>query len=227
MKRVLVLLLLLNAVAFALYHFQLIPPLQTKIVQQPLFSEGPSLVLLDERELATESAVKEVELVSVPVEKKAEPEQCIVIDHLVEENSSEIFQLLDQLDVEYSKESRVFEALVNHWVYVPAQATLSDARAMHDKIRKMGVKDVYVIEAGRNKNIVSLGLYSDYAAAESRVKWFASKGIEVKLAPRNKRIPGYYVVIGPVGDEEAESLAKKLPQQNSDFIFQKKLCNEL
>ena len=88
---------------------------------------------------------------------------------------------------EQTKQSRGF------WVYLPAlpsrDAALAAARALSAK----GASDYYVITAGDQQNMISLGLFHDRNNAERRRAEIAALGFAPQVNERLETLPVYWI----------------------------------
>ena len=79
------------------------------------------------------------------------------------------------------------------WVYLPAlpsrDAALSTARALSAK----GVNDYYVVTAGDNQNMISLGLFHDRGNADRRRAEITALGFDPQVNERMETLPVYWV----------------------------------
>lgn len=64
---------------------------------------------------------------------------------------------------------------LRHWVYLPAKATRKDAVATVQSLKTQGV-DSYIISSGQNRLGVSVGLYTQQALAEQKMRELQRRG---------------------------------------------------
>jgi len=223
MKRFIAFLIFFNVMVASAYHFQLFDFPKglnlTSTTEQTGLVE-PSITLVSERvtpvEVAIAPVLEEVEAVEVQV--------CYEIDPVAEDQVKTLLAELKDVDLPLSESLYQHNEITSHWVYIPALESLTEARSLHVKIRELGVEDVYVIEGGKNKNSISLGIYRDHEAALSRVKWFAKKGIDVDIVPRYKSYSFYRVDVGPITLKQSEIFVAILEEKFSLLKYQKKSC---
>ncbi|MDH5324391.1 MAG: SPOR domain-containing protein [Gammaproteobacteria bacterium] len=68
-----------------------------------------------------------------------------------------------------------------YWVYLPAFKSWQDAREQVVKLEKKGMKDVFIMGRGSMKNAVSLGLFSNKDAAETRMGNLRKMGVKPEV----------------------------------------------
>ena len=86
---------------------------------------------------------------------------------------------LAELDIEPVLRTARIEQPSGYWVYLPAMAG-PDARRIVGELSAKGVKDYFL---GR-QNFISLGVFSDKAPAERRIREISELGYQPKLEPR-------------------------------------------
>ncbi|HET7561006.1 MAG TPA: SPOR domain-containing protein [Rhodanobacteraceae bacterium] len=79
------------------------------------------------------------------------------------------------------------------WVYLPAaasrEAALNEARQLEAK----GIHEYYVVTAGDQQNMISLGLFSDEANAQKRLAELKQAGFAAEAKQRIDTEPAYWV----------------------------------
>ncbi|MCF6218043.1 MAG: hypothetical protein L3J62_08860 [Gammaproteobacteria bacterium] len=213
MKVFIAILIVLNGLVFYLYQ-QGVVEVAGNDVSTDYAVDKPLLELASER-------------LGLPVVAPVEEiTDCYEIKGLVE---TPIFdQLVEQLTVlglPFASDHQQVEEAESYWVYVPAQETIGKAREIQRELVALGVNDLYVIEAGRNKNSISLGLYTQHAAALDRVAWFSTKDITVLIAPRYKTHHIYSVNLGPLSASQNEKISEIMDEQFSLLKYENNPCN--
>ncbi len=213
MKVFIAILIVLNGLVFYLYQ---------QGVVEVTKSDVSAAYVVDEPLL--ELASKHPDL---PVAPPAEEiTYCYEVKGLVETSIfDQLIEQLTALELPFESDHQQVEEADSYWVYVPAQETLGKAREIEQALVDLGVKDLYVIEAGRNKNSISLGLYTQHAAALDRLAWFASKNITVLVAPRYKTHHIYSVNLGPLSSSQNEKISEIMDEQFSLLKYENNLCN--
>lgn len=98
-----------------------------------------------------------------------------------------------------------------YWVYFAAapsrEAALVTARQLADK----KVRDYYVVTAGEQQNMISLGLFRDQNNAERRRADLAALGFEPKVATRTEDLPAYWIDFALSGENLPADFAARVP----------------
>ncbi len=81
----------------------------------------------------------------------------------------------------------------DYQVYIPPLPSAGAARKMVAKLRRDGVKDVYVYRRGEFRNAISLGVYKMKAGADKRAAQLRRKGYAVEIRPRTEQMSIYWV----------------------------------
>ncbi|VAW89422.1 hypothetical protein MNBD_GAMMA18-178 [hydrothermal vent metagenome] len=212
MKFFIVLLITLNALAFYLYQQEIVDVVEKKEVvthssEQPLLQLASEHIDLPELGSLVEFIPYCYEIGGV---KKT------LLDRLVAR--------MNEAELSIQSDLQKRDEIENYWVYIPAQETLNQARALYEEMVRMGVKDLYVIEAGKNKNSISLGLYNQHAAALDRLAWFTAKNITASIAPRYKVRNIYRVDIGPLSALQNEKMLEIMEDQFSSIEYENSSC---
>jgi hypothetical protein len=80
-----------------------------------------------------------------------------------------------------------------YWVYFPPFATYDAAKAMETKLRRRGIKDVFIVGDGEQRNAISLGVFSDSARAARRRDALRKLGFKPKLGRRLRDEDRYWL----------------------------------
>ncbi len=213
MKVFIAILIVLNGLVFYLYQQGVVEVAKSGVTADYV-EDKPSL------ELA--SGHPDLPVVA-PVE---EITYCYEVKGLVEAPMfDQLVEQLTALELPFESDHQQIKEADSYWVYVPAQETLGKAREIEQALVDLGVKDLYVIEAGRNKNTISLGLYTQHAAALDRLAWFESRDIAVLVAPRYKTHHIYSVNLGPLSSAQNEKISEIMDEQFSLLKYENNPCN--
>nr|VFK57585.1 MAG: hypothetical protein BECKTUN1418F_GA0071002_11216 [Candidatus Kentron sp. TUN]VFK66154.1 MAG: hypothetical protein BECKTUN1418E_GA0071001_11196 [Candidatus Kentron sp. TUN] len=71
-----------------------------------------------------------------------------------------------------------------HWVYFPPFKTHAEAKKYADRMRKNGIKDIYVLPEGKMSRAISLGIFSKRASMENRIAELREKGYSPSIGSR-------------------------------------------
>jgi len=153
----------------------------------------PRLVLLSEREHASETTA--AELVSAP-EAMADLHDgsCLSIGPFP--TQADMRRALNALTplvarIQY-REARATETR-GYWVYLPAQASREKALTLARQLSEKGVRDYYVVTAGDQPNTISLGLFHDEVNANKRRDEVARFGFAPEVTARTEELPVYWI----------------------------------
>ncbi len=216
MKFFIIVLIVLNVLAFYLYQQGVIGVAEERetvaaSVDQPLL------------QLASERVDPEL-----PVPEPEPPVEfvpyCYVVAELDESQFDQLALRMNEVEIPIQSESENRSEIESYWVYVPAQETLDKTKMLYEEMVDMGVKDLYVIEAGKNRNTISLGLYSQHASALERLEWFATRDIEVLIEPRYKSWDIYRVDIGPLSEQQNEIMLEIMSGEFSLLEYENSSC---
>ena len=98
-----------------------------------------------------------------------------------------------------------------YWVYFAAapsrEAALATARQLADK----KVRDYYVVTAGEQQNMISLGLFRDQNNAERRRAELAALGFDPKVNTRTEDLPVYWIDFALSGENLPADFAARVP----------------
>lgn len=69
---------------------------------------------------------------------------------------------------------------IGFWLYLPPYKSWNDARRKVMELEQQGMSDVFIMGRGRMKNAVSLGLFKEQKAADSRLAELKKQGVEAQ-----------------------------------------------
>ena len=191
LSRILFLLLLAMNIGVALWLY--LAPQPRAHAFAPVDPGVPKLVLLSERERATEGTA--AELASAP-EAAAEPRNgtCVSIGPFP--TQADMRSALNALTplaarIQY-REARSTETR-GYWVFLPAQPSREKALGLARQLSEKGVRDYYVVTAGDQPNTISLGLFHDQANADKRRDEVSRLGFAPQVIARTEELPVYWI----------------------------------
>ncbi len=97
--------------------------------------------------------------------------------------------LAEHLTVRVKTRTRIKD----YQVYLPPLPSQAAARKMVAKLRRAGVRDIYLYRRGELRNAVSLGVYTEKERAELRARQLRRRGYDVKVRPRTEEMSIYWV----------------------------------
>lgn len=98
-----------------------------------------------------------------------------------------------------------------YWVYFAAAPRREQALASARQLAERKVRDYYVITAGEQQNMISLGLFRDQGNAERRRAELAALGFDPRIATRSEDLPLYWIDFALVGNELPADFAATVP----------------
>ena len=179
MRSLALLLILANVCFFFWAHYVDVPEATARIAALPETKQPPRLMLAKERDGAVEAAhiTNELSCISVgPFSAGAELEQ--------------IQKRLQTAGFDSVARSQTGEVFVGYWVSLPAFATRAEAEQVLARLHAAGVTDAYIMSdtnvADGTANVLSLGLFSEQARAETRRDEIAKLGFEPVVQNRTR-----------------------------------------
>lgn len=134
----------------------------------------------------------------------------------------EILSFLKSQAISPVTRSEDAEEISNYWVFVPPLPSASQAKILLSELRGAGVQDSYVLEAGANKNAVSLGLFRDVGAAQARVDQLSEMGFNVQMQPRKSNAQIVHLRLsqedGAVFARISDEFALKYPESKYQLV---------
>lgn len=92
------------------------------------------------------------------------------------------------------------------WVYLPAQASRTQALAQAQRLSDAHIEDYFVVSSGGQPNTISLGLFKDPANARKRRDEVVAAGFPAQMTERVETVPEYWLdVVVADGDPVAWS----------------------
>ncbi len=100
-------------------------------------------------------------------------------------------------DAGYSPAQHLLESeiWIGHWVLLPPLGSREEAIEVVERLRGLGVNDLYIEPAGAVRNGISLGLFSELTHAETRVATIRQHGYEPVVRDRSRTADVYWIDI--------------------------------
>ncbi len=98
-----------------------------------------------------------------------------------------------------------------YWVYFAAAPSREQALATARQLAEKKVRDYYVVTAGEQQNMISLGLFRDQNNAERRRAELSALGFEPKIATRSEDLPEYWIDFALSGENLPADFAARVP----------------
>lgn len=115
------------------------------------------------------------------------------------------------------------EQVANYIVLMPAEADAAAARQLVAQLKAKGIGDNYIIPSGKNKNAVSLGVFSTISAASKRWQEVKALGFVPLLQPQKQTAEAKWFDIELPPDDQPEWVAAK---QYQSIAVQSKRCRD-
>ena len=87
------------------------------------------------------------------------------------------------------------------WVYLPAQASRTQALAQAQRLSDAHIDDYFVVSSGDQPNTISLGLFKDPANARKRRDEVVAAGFPALMTERVETVPEYWLDVVVADDD--------------------------
>lgn len=87
------------------------------------------------------------------------------------------------------------------WVYLPAQASRTQALAQAQRLSDAHIDDYFVVSSGDQPNTISLGLFKDPANARKRRDEVMAAGFPAQMTERVETVPEYWLDVVVADDD--------------------------
>lgn len=99
-----------------------------------------------------------------------------------------------------------------YWVYIPPRKTVQEAQARVEELRAVGINDTFLVQEGRWRNAISLGLFREEASAQRLAEELRSRGVaDVTSAMRNQEGRQFVIDIKDMSSSMADEIRKLKP----------------
>lgn len=99
-----------------------------------------------------------------------------------------------------------------YWVYIPPRKTVQEAQARVEELRAVGINDTFLVQEGRWRNAISLGLFREEASAQRLAEELRSWGVaDVTSAMRNQEGRQFVIDIKDMSSSMADEIRKLKP----------------
>ena len=141
-----------------------------------------------------------------PAKVAALADVCLEFGPLTESDRARALADLDSLALGKLLTQKRIETTTSFWVYLPPAPSRAEADRRVADLRIRGLGDVAVVDAGPQRNAVSLGLFQTEDAANSRLAEALKLGAaNAKVGPRQQVIANTMLVIR---DPQAQVVAR-------------------
>ena len=141
-----------------------------------------------------------------PAKVAALADVCLEFGPLTEADRARALADLDSLALGKLLTQKRIETTTSFWVYLPPAPSRAEADRRVADLRTRGLGDVAVVDAGPQRNAVSLGLFQTEDAANNRLAEAQKLGVaNARVGPRQQVIAHTMLVIR---DPQAQVVAK-------------------
>jgi len=116
------------------------------------------------------------------------------------------------------------KVITGYQVFLPSLASKEAAERKRQELTRLGFKDHALIQNPAGEDIISLGLFSVEANAQSRVHELAAKGIEAKMQPLHQSRDVYWLDINSPVPPEIAAKMKQTDWGAKDTQAQEAAC---
>ena len=171
MKLIIYFLLICN-LGFAAWHFRGLDAREDGAAQELEISHENQMILL------SEFLQKE--------QKMSGGKLCYSLGPFIKKSQSEKAQaLLKESSIETDRIQLRDTSRRGYWVTLPASESRKEARKKITRLKKLKIKDYFLVAKGTHENAISLGVYSQKKLARRRV----DEIIRLGFVPRMERVP--------------------------------------
>lgn len=212
MKWVVWLLIVLNIALFG--YFKLSEPLQAGIQpgHEPMRPE--SLKIVTQEELA---ALPKNQAAAEPVAPvMLEQAGCYEWGSFSSNNIARARGVLEKFGQAISVRVAAPQEATRYWVYIPPRKNPQEAQARIDELRAAGISDTFLVQEGRWRHAISLGVFKEEASAQRLAEELRSRGVpDATSAMRNQEGRQFVIDI----KDMPSSMAEEIRQLKPDFPY--------
>ncbi|HEX9625982.1 MAG TPA: SPOR domain-containing protein [Acidiferrobacterales bacterium] len=128
-----------------------------------------------------------------------------------EETAARAAERLGELHLTHTRREESRREAASYWVHLPPLKSRAAAEARLQELKKLGVKDAFIMQEPDKENAISLGLFSQAENARGLMKELEAKGVK---AGQEIRYRDQTLVWLEVSTPVAEELVGKLKRQD-------------
>lgn len=137
-------------------------------------------------------------------------------------------QVFAGMGVGVEEQEQIKSILQGYWVYLPPASDYPSARATARQLQDKGIEDLFIMGTGEYRNAISLGLFRQKSAAQSRLAQMRELGFEVKLDEQYRDQTRYRLLLTvPAEPPGLVTQAREQAGQYGALQWQEKPCEEL
>lgn len=175
MKWVVWLLIVLNIALFG--YFKLSEPLHAGVQpgHEPIQSER--LKVLTQEEFAA-LPKKQAAATEPAPPVMLEQVGCYEWGSFSSNNIARARSVLEKFDQAINVRVAAPQEATQYWVYIPPRKNPQEAQAQIDALRASGINDTFLVQEGRWRNAISLGVFKEEASAKRLAEELRSRGVQ-------------------------------------------------
>jgi hypothetical protein len=194
MRNGLLVLLLLNFLAFAYQHWILEP--DVKVAATYIAQDYPGLMLV----ATTTDPVAEVILPEVLISNDQGVYRCLRVGPFPRENDADsVRRALERREATVRQTTKAGQVWVGHWVQVADQGSRAKAEATRDALIAAGIKDAYILP-GDGDFRVSLGVFRLRSSANRVTEQAIKLGYDTRVDDRFQPGSNFWLQVRLPGD---------------------------
>jgi hypothetical protein len=194
MRNGLLVLLLLNFLAYAYQHWILEP--DTKVAATYIAQDYPSLMLVD----TASDPVAEVILPDVRISNDEDAYRCLRVGPFPRENDADsVRRALESREASVRQTTKAGQVWMGHWVQVVDQGSRSKAEVTRDALIAAGIKDAYILP-GDDDFRVSLGVFRLRSSANRVLEQSIELGYDTRVDDRFQPGKNFWLQVRLPGD---------------------------
>jgi hypothetical protein len=194
MRNGLLVLLLLNFLAYAYQHWILEP--DTKVAATYIAQDYPSLILVD----TASDPVAEVILPDVRISNDEDAYRCLRVGPFPRENDADsVRRALESREASVRQTTKAGQVWMGHWVQVADQGSRSKAEVTRDALIAAGIKDAYILP-GDDDFRVSLGVFRLRSSANRVLEQSIELGYDTRMDDRFQPGKNFWLQVRLPGD---------------------------
>ena len=198
MRSGLLVLLLLNFLAYAYQHWILEP--DTKVAATYIAQDYPSLMLVD----TSSDPVAEVILPDVRISNDEDVYRCLRVGPFPRENDADsVRRALESREASVRQTTNAGQVWVGHWVQVADQGSRSKAEVTRDVLIAAGIKDAYILP-GDDDFRVSLGVFRLRSSANRVLEQSIELGYDTRVDDRFQPGKNFWLQVRLPGDRSMQ-----------------------
>jgi len=112
-----------------------------------------------------------------PAKAAALADVCVEWGPLSDPDRTRALALLEPLDLTGLVSQKKVDVVANYWVFIPPAANRAEAERRVQELKALGVKDLQLIDSGKERFAISLGAFQTEAGARARLGALSTRGV--------------------------------------------------